>query len=343
MNSMERVLGAIQGTPVDRRPVALTLSLYGARLSQCPLKEYYTNPQRYLDGQLAVLEQCRPDVLFTPFALTAEAEAFGSERVFFDKGPPNIKKPAVGCAADFIKIPLPDIDSNPSLLYLREATRLLAASAKGTVPVAAITLNPVDLPAIVMGIDNWLETLLFDELATRLVLDKACAFFIAWANALLTDGANFIALPSMFTNPRIITKKIVEKTILPAVRAAFAEIKGPIVFHHGGNRLQEFMPLYTTLPNVAAFVIDSRDHFSEIRKHTGPERVLMGNINGPNLWRLKPEQVKELCEKILTERQDDPHFILATSDADIAYDTPLENITAIMDTVAAFKGRKGKG
>ena len=337
MNSMERVLSAIQGAPVDRRAVSLTLSLYGARLTQCPLKEYYTNPARYLEGQLAVHELCRPDVLFTPFALTAEAEAFGSERVFFDNGPPNIKKPAVSCAADFIKIALPDIDSHPSLLYLREATRLLAASAKQTVPIAAIALNPVDLPAIVMGIENWLETLLFDEKATKLILEKTCTFFIKWANGLLADGANFLALPSMFTNPKILTKQIVEKTILPAVHAAFAEVKGPLVFHHGGNRLEEFMPLYTTLPNVAAFVIDSRDHFAEIRKHTGPERLLLGNINGPNLWRLKPEQVKQQCEKILADRQGDPYFILATSDADIAYDTPLENITTIVETVANFK------
>ncbi len=336
MNSMERVFAALQGTETDRRAVTSTLSLYGARLTSCPLKEYYTNPQAYFEGQSAVIEKCRPDIIFTPFIATAEAEAFGSEAVYIDKNPPNLKKPIIREVGEISKLPEPDIDSHPRLLYLRESTRLLAAHCKGERPVAGVLLTPVDLPALIMGFDGWLETILFDEKNTRLLLEKTVNFFVNWANALFSDGANFLVMPSMLSNPKLITRKIAEKTVLPVLREAFQEVNGPLVFHHGGNPIGKFMDLYTDLPNVAAFVLDTRDKFSEVRDAIGQEKLLMGNINGPNLWRLGPEHVYEVCRKLLADRSDDKHFILATSSADIAYDTPLENIVAMIEAVEDF-------
>jgi uroporphyrinogen-III decarboxylase len=64
---------------------------------------------------------------------------------------------------------------------------------------------------------------------------------------------------------------------------------------------------------------------------------LLGNINGPNLFRLKLEHITKLCHTILTEQKEDHRFILATSAADVAYDTPLENIKAMVDSVKDFK------
>jgi uroporphyrinogen decarboxylase len=333
---MERVLMAMQGGKVDRRPVTLTLSLYGARLTSCPLKEYYTNPRAYLAGQLAVIEQCRPDIVFTPFVLAAEAEAFGSEVVYIDKNPPNLKKTAITSAGSISALPEPDIGSHPRLLYIREATRLLAASCQGKRPVAAMLLSPMDLPSLIMGMEGWLDTILFDPENTRLMLDKTVKYFIDWANTLFADGATVLVMPSMFTSPSILTRKIVEESVIPVLAEAFQEIKGPLVFHHGGNPIGKFMELYSPLPNVAGFLLDNRDSFAEARKTIGPGKVLFGNINGPNLWRLKPETIRTVCRKLLEERKGDDHFIMATSGADVAFDTPVENIVAMIETVEAF-------
>ncbi len=336
MNSMERVLMAMKGGKIDRRPVTLILSLYGARLTSCPLKEYYTNPRAYLEGQLAVIEQCRPDIVFTPFVLTAEGEAFGSEVVYIDRNPPNLKKPAITQAGSISALPEPDIDSHPRLLYIREATRLLAAGCQGKRPVAATLLSPMDLPSLIMGIEGWLDTILFDPENTRLMLDKTVKYFIEWGNTLLADGATFLVIPSVFTNPNILTRKMVKEIVIPVLAEAFQEIKGPLVFHHGSNPIAKFMEIYSSLPNVAGFFLDNRDSFAEARKTIGQGKVLFGNIDGPNLWRLKPETIRTECRKLLEERKDDDHFIIATSATDVAFDTPVENIVAMVETVEEF-------
>lgn len=335
MNSLERVTAALQGTRPDRPAVTLTLSLYGARLTSCPLQEYYTNPHAYLAGQLAVIEQFGPDIVFCPFALTAEAEAWGCEVAYIANNPPNLKKPILRHADRIVDLREPDIDSQPRLVYLRESTRLLAAACKGQRPVAGILLSPIDLPALLMGIENWLETLLFDPANTRLMLEKSVAFFVRWANALLADGATFLAIPSMFSNPRLLTPKIVETTVLPILADAMQQVGGPVVFHHGGNPIGKFIHLYDKLP-AAAFLIDTRDSFADVRKIIGNDRLLLGNIDGPTLSRHSPEHIRTLCRKLLTDRIDDRHFILATAGADVPYDTPLANISAMIGAATEF-------
>lgn len=337
MNSVERVFAAVEGKPVDRPAVTLTLSLYGAKLTGCPVKEYYTNPQAYANGQSAVREEFQPDLLFTPFALAAEGEAFGSQVAYLDHCAPNIARPAVGSAEEAARLSIPDVDSHPRLLFIRECIRLMASQYGGKVPIAGIMLSPIDLPALIMGIDAWLETLLFDEAAAKRVIDITTRFFIKWANTLLSDGADLLLFPCNFSNPEIVTKKILKEIAIPVYQEAFSEIQGPLVIHQGGARIAPFLAHYNSLPNVVAFVIDARDTFSEARQKVGSSRVLLGNIDGPTLLKKDPKTISDECNKLLRDRCNDRHFIMATSNADVAYDTPAANIHAMIQAAKDYK------
>ncbi len=217
MNSMERIMATLQGKPVDRRAVSLTLSLYGARLTSCDLQTYYTNPARYARGQSAVRELFKPDIIFAPFALPLLGAAFGGEVRFFENQAPNLVKPAISSASEIDQLVVPDIDTDPHLTYFRECIRLLAAECGTEIPVVAIALSPVDLPSMIMGIEPWLETLLFDEEGFNRMLDITTPHFVKWVNALLADGATCVALPAAFTNSNILPHNIAEKI---AVRGA---------------------------------------------------------------------------------------------------------------------------
>ncbi len=78
MNSMERIGAVLAGKPTDRRAFTLTLSLYGARLIGKSAADYFGDPELYAAGQRAVVNLCEPDILFGPFALALEAQAFGA-------------------------------------------------------------------------------------------------------------------------------------------------------------------------------------------------------------------------------------------------------------------------
>lgn len=336
MNSMERVVAALQGTPSGQRAFTLTLSLYGAKLTGCPLPQYYTQPERYAQGQIAVAEQCRPDIIFTPFALALEAQAFGGEVAFPGHNPPSVKKPFIRKPQDIGRIKVPDPEHQEELLYLQTSARLLANHFKGTVPICGVLTSPMDLPAIIMGMEGWLELLLFDRERTAEMIAIMSEYFVAMANTMFANGINFLALPMMFTNPQLVFAKTVEEVVVPALAGIFAKINGPIVFHHGGNPLARYLPLYRGLPNVGGFVLDPRDDFAEARQGIGDTMLLLGNLDGPSLGKISPAQAVAKAKIILDNRKDDRHFIFASTAADVAWDTPLATITGIHDLMAHY-------
>ncbi|MBF0407912.1 MAG: uroporphyrinogen decarboxylase family protein [Candidatus Riflebacteria bacterium] len=335
MNSIERVMAAYHGKPQSRPPYTLILSLYGARLIKANLHQYYRSPQIYLDGQKAVLDKFEPDLLFTPFALALEAEAFGSQLAFIPDDAPVIRKPAVNTPEDFLEKFTPDLQNSPGILYMRESARLLAQECNGKVPVCGVITSPVDLPLLIMGMDKWIETILFFPSKAREVLQMCSRHFVSLANSMFQDGINFIGITTALTNPKIFFQKQIDEIIMPALTDSLEKLNGPIVFHHGGSQILPLLPQYLKLPNLAAFVIDQRDSFASVREILGPNRLLLGNLFGPGLSRTPENIVIKNVEQILEDRKDDPFFIFCTSGPDVPIYTPPETIKAIIDTIQA--------
>ncbi len=336
MNSIERIMATLQGNPTDRRAISLLLSLYGARLTDCRLSEYYTDAEAYARGQSAVRETFQPDILFAPFAFAMEGAAFGGRVMFLDNAPPNLARPAIASADDVDQLAIPDVDSHPQVLYFREVVRRMSAEHGDEVPVAAIAAGPVDLPAMILGIEGWMETLLFDEDGAKRMLEISIPYFVRRANAMLADGAMFVVISANFANPSIVTRDIVTNWSIPALREALARIEGPVVIHSGGAPLAPYIDLFRGLPNVKGFVLNGKESFEVARQKLGPEPLLLGNIEGPGLFLREREEIMADCLAVLRDRCHDPRFALATSMSDIGFDTPPENIHVFREAVESL-------
>jgi uroporphyrinogen decarboxylase len=144
-----------------------------------------------------------------------------------------------------------------------------------------------------------------------------------------------IGVPVEFANPRILPIKLIRALCLPSLERAFARSPCPIVFHHGGNRLLEYLPLYADLPNVAVFAIDEHDPPAEARAALGAATVILAGPCGPRLNRTEPETLRRQMEGLLAAVRNDPRFILNTSAADVPWDTEAAVIDALMDAARA--------
>jgi uroporphyrinogen decarboxylase len=342
MNSMERVLATIAGKPRDRCAFTAMLSLYGARLINCDLERYYTDPAAYARGQAAVLETFRPDILLSPLAFASLGMAFGSKLHFFADQPPNMRRPAIASTDEWDRVVLPDPDTHPHLQFFREAVRRMAVKTRGEVPIAAVLPSPVELPILVMGIEEWLQTVVFDPPRARRIVDDVTPFFVRMANGMFEDGCAFIVLTCAFCTPAIVTRRIVTEFSRPALESALVQLKGPIVFHNCGAPLLDHLDLLTGLPSTAALAMDFVDNLAEARRIAGPDTVLFGGPLGPGLPGRTAAQVEEQCRAILEERRQDPHFILYTAGADVPLQTPPENIHAIRRAAEAQGEIPGK-
>ncbi len=338
MNSVERILATLAGKPVDRRAAAPVLCLYGARLTGCPLDRYYTDPAAYAAGQAAVRATFQPDILFGPFDFAGIGAAFGSELHWVPQQPPNVRRPAIRTVAEWEKLALPDPDTHPRLVFLREAVRRMAAEHRGQVLVAAVLPPPIDLPVLVMGMDAWMETVLFDADAAKRVMEKIVPFFVHLANGLFADGAAFVALPCGFASPAVVTREMVTTFARPVLADVLAQLRGPVVLHHTGAPLLAHLDLLAGLPSVVAFGMDERDDLRQARQVAGSDPVLFGGPMAPRLPGLTAAQVESEGRAWLENRREDARFLLYTSGADVPWHTPPENIHALRQAAEAFGG-----
>ncbi len=250
MNSRERMEAVLSGNIPDRPPVSMGLSLYGAGLTHCPLLKYYSDPGAYASGQDQVRRIFQPDILFAPFAMPLYAQAFGGTLRFYENQPPNMKTPALLLPKDFHSLSLPDPDTNPSLVYIRRAIRTMRSRHGGEVAIAGVGMDPVSLPIMLMGLDKWLETFLFEKQLAEDILGWIQPFFREWVNILFEEGTSFVALPMAFTTPAIVPRKLVTERCLPLLKQAFEGINGPLVLHSTGAPFARFLDLFAQLPNV---------------------------------------------------------------------------------------------
>jgi uroporphyrinogen decarboxylase len=338
MNSLERVMAAVQNQAADRPAFFLNTSLYGARLTGATLDDHYARADLYAEGQMAIRETFAPDLLTSPFFVPALGEAFGSQWQARSGQAPNVVRFAAQDAEGMLKLPLPDPDSHPRLLYLRETIRILARKYAGEVPIFGVLVSPMDIPPLVIGLEAWMDALLFQPELAQAILDRLTPFFIDLGRAMLGDGATGLALTANLANGFIVPAQVADALTLPALRGALAEIPGPVILHHGGCPLAKQLARFKGLPNVVAYILDGGEDLGLARRNLGPGPVVMGNLDGPGLLHLRPEAVQAKSEEAFAQARGDRQFILATCSADIQIDTPPECIAAITEAVCRAGG-----
>lgn len=343
MNSIERITATLEGKPLDRRVFIPVLSLYGARLTDCPLDQYYSDPASYTAGQVAVCKEFKPDILFGPFAFALIGAAFGSEIKLSTTQAPNIRRPGVTSIEQWEQLAEPDLDANPYLLYFRESIRLMATEFQGKTPIAACLPAPIDIPALVLGMEGWMELLLFNPKGAQRLLERVNLFFIKLTNCLFAEGAMVAFLPCGYASPAVLMREAVQSLIRPALEQALGHLNGPSVLHHCGAPLLDHLDILAGLPSTMGFALSYEEGLTKARHVLGPDPVLLSGPHGPSLVEMGAAKVENVCRSILEERdrEKDTHFFLVTLGADVLYNTPPENLHAMRKALAGVGWNAG--
>jgi uroporphyrinogen decarboxylase len=338
MNSLERVMNTLQGKPVDRVPVISVLSAYGARLTGIPLKTHYSDPYAYVAGQTAVKKAFGLDALLAPFDYSALSEAFGGEVAWFDNQAPNVRRPAAGSLTAALDMDLPDPRKQGRLPFVLESVRRLADLHGDESPVFSAIPSPSALCALLLGLEGWLEAFLFDMEKAETFLEKTGRFFLDWGNALFDSGLTGLIMTEPFTVKEIVPREMFELRILPQLIKLLPGLKGPLVFHHSGGRINPVADLLPGLPKVIGVAVSSADKLDEAREKIGPGTLLLGNLDNLSFPSATPEKIRERALKRLRTAVGHGPYILATSGADIPLTTPPENILALRLAAEEFAG-----
>ena len=341
MNSYQRVMNTLSGQPVDRLPVFAVLGAYGGKLTSTDLRTLYSDSSAYIAGQKALQEEFGFDLVMTAFDYTLISEAFGGEVAWFADQAPNMKHPAVRNAADALSLPLPDPQHAGRLPVILDATRELGVIYKERVPIISVLPGPCILPSLLIGIEQWMETVLFDQDLAQKLLNYTGDFFIAWANALLAAGADCLVVTEGMASAEIAPRSLFAKMFLPHITSTFARVHGPKVLHHSGGRLKHVLDLLPGLEGLAGITVSSKDDLTEARLLIGPDLTLIGNLDNLTLPSVSADEVYEMSLELLRTAGTSGHYILCNSAADIPLATPPDNLRAMLAAATDYSAEIG--
>lgn len=330
MNSYQRVMGTLMGQPVDRLPVFAVLGAYGGKLTGVDLHTLYSDAASYVAGQQAVQSTFSFDLVMTPFVYTAISEAFGGETAWSDSQAPNMKRPGIRTATEVLAASLPDPQRSGSLAVVLDATRRLANLYKEQVPIIAVLPGPGIMPSLMIGMELWMETVLFDETLAQKILEYTAPFFVSWANALLAAGADCLVVTEGMASAEIAPRTLFADRFLPLLTTTFPQINGPKVLHHTGGRINHVLDLLPGLAGMVGVAVSSKDSLSEARRMIGPDLNLIGNLDNLSFPAISAEKVYEMSRACLTAAAPSGHYILCNSAADIPLTTPPSNLLAML-------------
>src|SRR5512136_2580467 len=104
----ERIVAAMKRSYADRVPVGLMLGPFRATLLKCPLKDYWTDGKKLLEGTLLAYERFGHDAVEISWDIMMEAETAGAELEFRDDAVPQVKRHVLAEKKNLGKLAVPD-------------------------------------------------------------------------------------------------------------------------------------------------------------------------------------------------------------------------------------------
>jgi [methyl-Co(III) methylamine-specific corrinoid protein]:coenzyme M methyltransferase len=267
-----------------------------------------------------------------PFDITAEAEFFGCGIKDGDlKQQPSVIKPSVKNMEDLDKLRNYSLKEGRIAVVL-EAVKILSEKYGKELPIIGSMIGPFSLAQHING-DAWFGNIFTGEEVVPALLDFCSDFNVAYAKAMVENGADTIAIIDPTASYELIGGEFYEKYALPyqkKIADAMKELDVATVLHICGNTTNGLGIMDKT--GVNGISVDQR-----VDIKTGSANVenaiLVGNLDPVAvLWNGTPESIEEASKKIL-----DAGVGLLTVGCGIVSMTPTVNLQKMISCAKSHK------
>ncbi|MDD2733386.1 MAG: uroporphyrinogen decarboxylase family protein [Desulfuromonadaceae bacterium] len=330
---MERFAALMSGQTPDRVPIVCNLLDQGARELGVSIREYYSRGELVAEGQLAMREKYGYDTLLGLFYAGLEAEIMGCHHIIYaDNGPPNVGHLIIRKPEDIKKLHLSDdLHAHPRFRELAKCIGIMKRESAGRWPVLGEVSASFSLPAMLMGIGQWLDLFLNGDPGLRdLLLEKCSQFSSRQIIALREAGADLIVYANPVASATFITPQKSRQLALPwTIKDLEEPGTGGVVFFNGGGRINPNLADLQAHTGIDAYYLNPFDDIIEARRILGPQALIAGAINDIRLIDWSPEEIDREVEKIMLAGKQGGGFIFGTMM--MPFRIPEENIRALVD------------
>lgn len=340
ITGMDRLVAAINGRPSDRIPVFCNMSDQGAKELGMSPEEYYSKGESVAEAQLRMREKYGHDNLWSLFYVGKEAELLGCKKILFAKdGPPNVQDYVIKSYDDVHKLEVPDdITTHPAFEEELKCLRILRKEAGGKYPICAYVTASMTLPALLMGMEKWLELLLIGPAAVRdELLTKCSDFFRKEIKACREAGADIFVYANPFGSNDFVTKKIFREVSLPWMEKDLKPggIQG-VVYYCGMARLTSAIEEVLEKTGIGTYYLSPLDDIAEGKKIIAGRALCAGVINDIKLIDWSRDEIRNEVKRMIGAGMPGGRFFFGTGVMPCAI--PEENIRTMLEAAYEFGG-----
>lgn len=337
-NGMERLVAAINGTPADRIPVFCNLLDQGAKELNIPLEEYYSSGEHVAEAQLRMLRKYGHDNVWSLFYVGREAELMGCKKILFaQEGPPNVMDFVIGSLDDIDTLQIPErLEDHPSFAEQLRCFRILKNEVGGKTPICSYISSTMTLPAMLMGMERWMELLLLGpEDARDRLLAKCHQFFVREVRACRDAGADVLVYANPFGSTDFVPMHIFTSLSLPWIIKDIEAIgTAGVVYYCGMARMNEVIEIIRERTGISVYYVSPLDDLAMAKRMIGANGLTCGVINDIKLIEWSPAEIKQEVKRMLQAGMPGGHFLFGTGV--MPYCIPENNIRIMLDAVYEY-------
>lgn len=317
MSAGMELFGALQSGRLPRRvPIVCNLVDQGAREMGVPLRDYYASGELVAEGQLRMREKYGYDTLMGMFYSALDVELLGCGHIIYaEDGPPNVGKLVIRSSEDILRLQVPeDPLEHPRFRELTRCIAILKREAAGRFPVLAPVTASFSLPAMLMGVEGWLQLMLTGDVALRELLLEKCSTFCCRQIAALRDaGADLIVYVNPLASATFITVARFRELALPWVARDLGPA-GPagVVYFNGGGKINPMLDDLATTTGIGAYYLNPYDDIRAAKTILAGRGIVAGAINDIRLIDWTLDEIDRQVERIMEAGKPGGGFIFGT-------------------------------
>jgi len=317
VTGIDRLRAAATGAPCDRIPVFCNLFDQGAREMGIPPRQYFSSGAAVAEAQLRMRAKYGYDNVWSLFYVGKEAELLGCRDILYtDDGPPNVADFVIKEPRDIDALRVPDdIESHPAFQSSLECLRVLRAEAGGKYPICAYLTAATTLPALLMGMDKWMELLLLGpvELRDRLLV-KCSDFFRKQIAAYRAAGADTLVYSTAFTSTDFVPLSFVRNVALPWMARDLEPggVEG-VVYYCGMSRIIGALSLVLERWKFPAVYLGPMDDITQAKRVVDGRAITCAPINDIPLVHMSEDEVRQEVRRMIRAGMPGGRFAFGTA------------------------------
>ncbi|MBI5384810.1 MAG: uroporphyrinogen decarboxylase family protein [Verrucomicrobia bacterium] len=316
MTGMQRLAAAINGTESDRIPVFCNLLDQGAGALGMPLEEYYSRGECVAEAQLRMRDKYGHDNVWSLFYVGKEAELLGCRKILFaSDGPPNVEEWVIKSLDDVQRLQVPsDVSSHPAFEEGLKCLRLLRQEVGGKYPICAYLTASMALPALLMGMEKWMELLFLGPAGVRDELLARChEFFVKELLAYRNAGADVLVYSNPFGSTDIVPRKFFLEHSLPWIEKDVRAVGTPgLVYYCGMSRMNPVLATVLERTGIGVYYLGPFDDVREGKEILAGRALTCGVINDIRLIDWSREEIRREVKRIIEAGRPGGRFLFGT-------------------------------